>query len=375
MTNASFGSCIRWGILSAGKISSDFAKAISSTPGAECVAVAARNKEKAAAFAKKHQIPRSYGSYSELLEDHGIDVVYVGSIADQHSTMTKKCLLAGKPTVTEKPLTLSAADTLELVQLAREKDVFLVEGMWTRFFPAMEKVKEVIMSGEIGDIVNVQGDFGWSNVDCPYPDDRIWNQISGGMTYDIGMYMCQLGQVAYPDSEVERIQAMATIKNGIDQTVLCNIMFTNGNRDEDDQTGQKGMLQFYVTGAANTEERVTFQGTTGRIILDSPAHVPSMVRVFRDAGRGKAIVEDVYNYPLPDDTFGVPWHYPGSVGFTYEVQGVCDAIRKGRRQCSQFSWKHSIQLATIIDEIIRQTRGEYKQDNNEEKIPRSIQTP
>ncbi len=98
----------------------------------ECVAVAARNADKAAEFAQKYNIGKSYGSYEELLQDEEIDVVYVGSIADQHAKMTKMCLNAGKPTVTEKPLTLSTKDTVELVQLAREKNVFLCEGMWTR---------------------------------------------------------------------------------------------------------------------------------------------------------------------------------------------------------------------------------------------------
>lgn len=137
--------------MSAGKISSDFSKAIGITSGAgkgsfifpfivhrktfffhdrscilECVAVAARSEQKAAQFAKIHEIPKSYGSYDDLLHDPDIDVVYIGSIADQHAQMAKKSLLAGKPTVVEKPLTLSAKDTLEIVQLARNKNVFML---------------------------------------------------------------------------------------------------------------------------------------------------------------------------------------------------------------------------------------------------------
>lgn len=195
------------------------------------------------------------------------------------------------------------------------------------------------------------------------------NPLSGGMTYDIAVYMAHLGQVAYPESDVERIQAMATMKNGIDQTVLCNIMFSNGNQKVDDQTGQKGMLQFYVTGAANTEERVTIQGTKGRIVIDSPAHVPSRIRVLKDAGRGKSI-ETVFDFPLPDDSWGAPWNYPGSIGFTYEIQEVCKALQRGERQCSQVTWEHSIQLASMIDEIIRQTRGStsLQEESQEEKM-------
>lgn len=189
------------------------------------------------------------------------------------------------------------------------------------------------------------------------------------MTYDIGMYMAHLGQVAYPDSEVENIQAMATFKNGIDQTILANIMYgkSGGTNDDNDETNVKGMLQFYVTGAANTEERVTIQGSKGRIVLDSPAHVPEKVRVFRDAGRGKSI-EEVFDYALPDDSY-TSWYYPGSIGFTHEIKGVCDALKAGCKECPQFTWNNSIQLATVIDEIISQTRGKRNlADDGEEKI-------
>ena len=185
----------------------------------------------------------------------------------------------------------------------------------------MEKVKEIILTGEIGDVVNVQGDFGWKNVDCPYPEDRIWNPQSGGMTLDIGMYMAQLGQVAYPNAQVLNIQAMATKKNGIDQTILTNIMYQKEmvpESDGKDETPEKGMLQFYVTGAANTEERVTIQGSDGRIVLDSPAHVPERVRLFKDEGRGKTS-ETVFDFPLPDDSY-TSWNYPGSIGFTHEIK-------------------------------------------------------
>lgn len=92
----------------------------------ECVAVAARNADRAAEFAKLHNIPKSYASYEELLCDPLVDVVYVGSIADQHAAMTKQSLLAGKPTVVEKPLTLSTKETTELVQLAKKQNLFLV---------------------------------------------------------------------------------------------------------------------------------------------------------------------------------------------------------------------------------------------------------
>ena len=139
----------------------------------------ARNVDNASIFAEKHNIPKYYKSYEDLLSDDSIDVVYVGSIADEHGKMTKACLKAGRPTVCEKPLTLNAKDTKELVELARSEDIFLLEGLWSRFFPAVKKVSELIKDGEIGTVVNVQGDFGYSNLNFGL-DDRIWKPSSGG---------------------------------------------------------------------------------------------------------------------------------------------------------------------------------------------------
>lgn len=210
----------------------------------------------------------------------------------------------------------------------------------------------IIRNDEIGTVVNVQGDFGWNNSSCSYPKDRIWNPNSGGMTYDIGCYIANLGQVAYPGAEVEMIQAMATIKNGVDQTTLCNMMWSYGNKPVDDETGQKGILQFYVTGSANTEERVTIQGTKGMIVIQSPAHVPKKISLFKDEGRGSS-TETIFEFPLPKDDW-TTWYYPGSIGFTYEIQRVNEALRTRKKQCDQFTWKDSVQLAAIIEEIINQ---------------------
>ena len=235
-----------------------------------------------------------------------------------------------------------------------QQDIFLTlaflhfrEGMWTRCFPAMRKVRELVAAGDIGKVVAVQADFGWSTADCG-PEDRIWYTHSGGMTLDIGMYMAQLGQVAFPDASVERIQAMGTRKNGVDHTVLANIQYSNDDDDDDSM----GMLQFYVTGQANTEERVVIQGTSGRIVLDPPAHVPSIVRLFTDEGRGVS-KETVLHFPLPDDTH-TTWNYPGSIGFTHQVEAVGEALRNGEKECSHFTLNDSVQMSAILDSVLQQ---------------------
>ena len=294
--------------------------------------------------------------------------MYIGSIADQHKKLATQSILAGKPTVVEKPITLTAKDASDVIELARVQNVFFMEGMWTRCFPAMKEVQKVIQSGSLGEIVSVQGDFGWNTKDCEYPSDRIWNLESGGMTLDIGMYMVQLGQVAYgSDATVETIQAMGKKKHGVDHTVLANIMYkvTKSNnqnseeaaeeKKETETTDRTGFLQFYVTGEANTEERVVIQGTKGRIILDPPAHVPSRVTISYDTGRG-ASKTDILEFPLPNDSHET-WNYPGSIGFTYQIQDVNEALRQGLKECPSFTHQSSLQVCTILDEILNQIHG------------------
>eukprot|EP00957_Ditylum_brightwellii_P199586 15214627-Ditylum_brightwellii.AAC.1 len=126
----------------------------------------------------------------------------------------------------------------------------------------MRKIYDIITSGAIGDIITVQG----------------------GMTLDVGMYMTQLGQVAYSNATVDQVQSMDTMRHEVDHTVLSNIMYSksrySGDNVMDDHNGnnkshQKGLLQFYITGNANTEELVTVQGTHGQTVIDPPAHIPT----------------------------------------------------------------------------------------------------
>lgn len=341
---------VKWGILSAGRIASDYVKAISVTDGAVASAVAARCATKAEEFATLHGIDKSYGSYHDIIKSPDVDVVYIGTTADYHFEWAKECLLQRKPVVVEKPMTLCLDDTRELIDLARQKDTFLMEGMWTRCFPALHKLRQVIASGELGRIVYCQADFGWM-----FPtnnlEDRIWNKKSGGVTLDIGMYCAQIGRVAFPKAQLKDVRATGLVKNGVDYSVMATVTYQHEQDEEGD-----GFLQFAITGAANTEERLVIQGTKGRAILDAPFHVPERLRVCKDQGRGEADVM-VYEYPLPSDPFGV-WNNPGSIGFVHQINEVGKALKEGRNQCDSFTWNDSLEVALIVEEIVDQVRGE-----------------
>ena len=299
-----------------------------------------------------------------------MDVVYIGTIADHHYEWTKESILAGKATVVEKPMTLTYDSTRELIQLANARNVFLMEGMWTRCFPAMHKLRQLLSSKNenIGDVIYCQGDFGWAFPTTYTKEDRIWLADSGGVTLDIGMYIAQLGQIAFPNCTVKNVQATGTVKNGVDYTVMATITYDRSTNSNDSSSSSSsrvgdGMLQMAITGAANTEERCIIQGTKGRIILDGPFHVPQRLRVQYDTGRDSDSSnnkknEVIYDYPLPTDPYNGVWNNPGSIGFVHQINEVGIAIRDGQLQCNSFTWEDSLEVAKVVDEIVYQVRGE-----------------
>ena len=347
---------IRWGILSAGRIASDYVKAMSVTDTGIPTAVAARDLAKATSFASTHNIPTAHGSYPDLLADPNVDVVYIGTIADHHYEWARESILSGKPTVVEKPMTLSYQDTKELISLAEKQNVFLMEGMWTRCFPAMHKLRQLIASEEVGPIIYASADFGWM-FNTNDTADRIWLPNSGGVTLDIGMYIAQLGRVAFPNSALKDVSATGTVKNGVDYTVGATVTYDRGN----DHSVGDGLLQMSLTGAANTEERCVLQGTKGRIIVDGPFHVPQRLRVVYDEGRGTSN-EVVYDYPLPEDPYE-EWNNPGSIGFVHQINEVEMALREGKKEVESYTWEDSLGVAQIVDEIAYQVRADESRDS------------
>lgn len=151
---------LRWGILGAGGICNDFAVGVATSGG--CIAaVGASSLGKAQGLAKKVKALKACGSYEELVQDPSVDVVYVGTIHTMHLPHTLMALNAGKHVLCEKPLAVNAKEAEQMVQLARSKGLFLMEAMWTRFFPIIRKLREVVASGTLGIPRCLQADFGF----------------------------------------------------------------------------------------------------------------------------------------------------------------------------------------------------------------------
>lgn len=198
---------------------------MSLVPGVEVRGVSSRDAARAEDFARKHGIPRFYSDYRELLADPGIDVVYVATPHSSHFTVARDALRAGKAVLCEKPLTVHLEDAEELVELARERGLFLMEAMWTRFNPLTRKLRQLVKDGVIGTVRSVHADFGFA---FPHdPAHRLWDLAAGGGSLlDVGIYPVAFAHMLL--GEPESIVAQGTVQGGVDSEAALLLRYPDG---------------------------------------------------------------------------------------------------------------------------------------------------
>jgi len=177
----------KWGILTAGKMSAKFVKALKLLDNAELYAVGARDAEKAKLFADEFGLKKAYAGYEELASDPEIDIIYIASPHSYHYEHTMLCLRKGKAVLCEKAFSLNSKEVEDMINESQRQGVFLMEALWPPFQPVYKKAKEVLLSGEAGKLIHLDARFGFQ---APYnPSDRKFNvSLGGGSLLDIGIY-------------------------------------------------------------------------------------------------------------------------------------------------------------------------------------------
>lgn len=227
-----------WGVIAPGGIANRFAGALPAVPGARLAAVFARDAAKGQAYAEqwKHggAPARVTTDLADFLADPSVDAVYIATPHSHHGEFIRAAVNAGKPVLCEKPLVTSLEEGQQLIALAREKGVFLMEAVWTRFLPAYERAGRLLREGAIGELRAMQSSFCFS---CTYdPAHRNWNPaLAGGSLWDIGVYnlivtrwvLQQLNDGACP--EPLSIDVAATLApTGTDDSVAVTLHFPGG---------------------------------------------------------------------------------------------------------------------------------------------------
>ncbi|MCB9781630.1 MAG: Gfo/Idh/MocA family oxidoreductase [Candidatus Omnitrophica bacterium] len=218
---------IRWGILSTGDIAGAFARDLKLLPDAELVAVGSRTQQRAEAFGQDHGIPHRHGSYEALAQDPDVDVIYVATPHSFHAENTILCLNSGKAVLCEKAFALNSSQAKEMIDLAREKKLFLMEAMVTRHFPVIKQVRQWVEEGRIGEVRMVQAT---RCADGVYPPEgRHMNlNIGGGSLLDVGIYVLSFCSMFFEEPPF-RVQGSAHFEEtGADGQGSIVLQYPNG---------------------------------------------------------------------------------------------------------------------------------------------------
>jgi predicted dehydrogenase len=319
-----------WGIIGPGRIAEKFANAIPLAGGSKLVAVSSRNIDRAESFAKRFGAHSFHDNYEELAKDKNIDAVYVAVPHALHSHVAIKCLENGKAVLVEKPFALNEHQVTEMIDASQKNNCFLMDGMWTRFLPAIQKTLELVKEGLIGEIRQIRADFGFK---AKYdPGDRLFNMhLGGGCLLDVGVYplfLCQ-ALLGYPKSIKAKAQLSAT---GADEHCEAELNYENAEAE---------ISCSFIQDTARTAEII---GTKGRI------NIPSS---WYKAGRLTLITED--QKEPKEFVFD-----PVINGFEYEIREVMRCNEMGLIESPLMTHDFSLKLARTMDTIRKQISVKYE---------------
>lgn len=323
---------INWGILGLGNIADKFAEGLKCVPNARLLAVGSRSLKKAKEFADKLTVSNYYGSYEELAADPAVDAIYIATPHVLHCENTLMCIEKGKAVLCEKPFAMNEREVQLMVSLAREKNIFLMEALWTRFLPTITKTLELINTGVIGEIIHLKSDFGFK---APYDTEkRLFNpDLGGGSLLDIGIYPVFIALLLL--GEPDNISAEAIIgKTGVDENLSAIFKYKNGK-----------LATLYCTLIANTPVETEIYGTKGYIKINRMWHMPSSITL-------------ALNNEHPEN---IQFDYCSN-GYDCEAIEVTNCLLKGQKESKLMPLSFSVQLIRLLDKIRNKCGIKYKMD-------------
>jgi len=328
----------RWGICSAGKICGDFTSALKSLPeNHEIVAVSARKLAGAQDFAKRFNIPTAYEGHKSLAANPDIDIVYIGSIHPFHYEHSMMMLRAGKHVLCEKPMGMNLKQVQEVINLAREKKLFFLEGFWSRFFPVYKKIKSEIKEASIGEVRFVEAGFGKPILHV----DRIQKlELGGGALLDLGCYPIQFAVMAFGEMPHKIDVSGTKAPSGVDDTTVIVLHFSN-NR----------VANLTTSCSLELANRAMIVGTKDSIQLPDRFWCPKVM--ISPSGEKE--------FALPENKSN-PLTFEHSEGFQYQAQEVHACLQRGAIESDFMRHEESLWIMRIIEEVKKQMGIVYPAD-------------
>ena len=327
------GKQFKWAIVGTGYIANRFAQGMRAVPDAVLSAVVSRHKESAESFAARYGCTATYTDYEEMLQNSGIDIVYLGLPNDMHYPYIMTALKQGIPVLSEKPLVDTVKQTEAVFQMAKEKHLFVMEGMWTRCFPVVKRVRKWLREGAIGTPMTVNVSF---DIKPDMDDWQPWKAgllHAGGSLRDVGIYSVAVANMVFPGEPLQ-VYSLCHSNGEVDDASRLFIDYGDGK-------------SAYAAGAFNqlgdTTARIT--GSEGRISFGPEFWDPSAAFLERNDGT--------------TEQFTLPFE---ETGFQYEIMAVQEALRNGQLECADFTHDESRIIAKIIEDARKSWGIRYPAD-------------
>jgi predicted dehydrogenase len=308
---------INWGIIGLGSIAHKFATDLLTVDGAKLYAVASRSQHKANEFSSKYNATKAYDSYEALAQDKNIDAVYIATPHALHMENTLLCLEHGIAVLCEKPFAMNAQEVEQMIAKAKEKNVLLMEALWTYFLPHYQYVLGAIENKTFGTVKKLEADFGFYR--AFNNDARLFNKsLGGGSLLDIGIYpiFAALSTLGIPN----KMDAKATyFDNGADSS--CDMIF-----EYNDATAH-----LKSTLLEDTATEAIFYCEYGTIKINTMFHMPTTVTIIKE---GKEEIID-FNYK--------------TIGYNYEAIHFNNLLRQGKTESNIMTFGFSKQLIKTLD--------------------------
>ena len=313
----------KWGIIGPGRIAQKFAASLSLVPNATLHAVASRDGHRARQFATAYNAPFSYDNYEALAGNDEIDAVYIATPHSFHHAHVLLCLQNNKAVLCEKPMSVNYSSTMEMVEAAQQKKVFLMEAMWSRFMPIIDKTLQLINEGEIGTLKYLRADFGFV---APFDkDSRLSDlKLGGGSLLDIGVYPLFLALLLMgkPD-EIKSFSHIAT--TGADETTNAILYYSTGM-----------MANILSSIVAQTPLTAEITGTEGTITLERPWYKGNRLHI-----RKKDTITQTISLPEVGN------------GFEFQVMEVQKCLDEKITESPLMPLSTSLLMSSTVDQIAK----------------------
>lgn len=322
---------LKVGILGAGGIASVMADTIGRMSTACNYAVASRDLKKSRDFADKWGVTKAYGSYEEMLNDPGVELVYIATPHSHHYPHAKMCLEHGKHVLCEKAFTVNAQQAEELFRISREKHLLITEAIWTRYLPMRGTINEVLRSGIVGRPWLLTANLGYMISQVPRLKEP---ELAGGALLDVGVYPLNFAAMVFGNDPVSITGTTILSEKGVDTQDSITLKYADGR-----------MAVLNATMMGMSDRRGIIDCDNGMLEIIN-VNNPEELRVYN---KDRVLIAA---YKAPKKI----------TGYEYEVEACIRALDAGGIECPMMPHAETVRMMQWMDDLRRQFGVRYPEE-------------